>query len=77
MRFIHALLATATGKVTLCRDPDFQICADILYIQDICNPLGGLGGIEIDNSMTSFDTYTYGCEFFKSLNSHIPSLLNF
>ncbi|KAI9054871.1 hypothetical protein LZ554_002015 [Drepanopeziza brunnea f. sp. 'monogermtubi'] len=80
MLFINALLAAATfaittaqgdnykriGKILLCRNPDYKICADIPYNQDICTSIWGMGGIEIDNSMTSFDTYGYGCEFFKS-----------
>ncbi|KAJ5047697.1 uncharacterized protein L3040_003516 [Drepanopeziza brunnea f. sp. 'multigermtubi'] len=77
MRSVTAFLATTAiaiavvngatparrGQLYVCQDPDFTTCLNVTYNQDECTPLNESG---LDNVMTGFNTYDYGCEFYGS-----------
>ncbi|EKD17160.1 uncharacterized protein L3040_005382 [Drepanopeziza brunnea f. sp. 'multigermtubi'] len=50
------------GQILICEDPDFHKCTNVTYMQDACV---GLAPQNLDNVMTSFDTFAYGCEFYN------------
>ncbi|EKD12384.1 hypothetical protein MBM_09418 [Drepanopeziza brunnea f. sp. 'multigermtubi' MB_m1] len=49
------------GILLVCEDPWWKNCENVTYFQDKCM---GLGPYNLDNKMTGFDTYSYGCEFY-------------
>ncbi|KAJ5042453.1 uncharacterized protein L3040_005001 [Drepanopeziza brunnea f. sp. 'multigermtubi'] len=49
------------GILLVCEDPWWKNCENVTYLQDKCM---GLGPYNLDDKMTGFDTYSYGCEFY-------------